>query len=297
MTHHSKQLACAKSPANGQGLPVPPIVAPGSAAPDAEVPAGRESHEASILQALRRCWMPACFFGLLAAVLAASVTWFAWPAPYATAALLHIPPRPGTYGEDLQQHARTQLALLRSRGVIEQALQRPEVANLSLLRGVPDPIALIEKHVQVDANRGPEILVIGMSGDQPAELPVIVNAMVAIFVEESQRREATTHQAKLKQLQKQKADYERLLREKRATLQALEERYGAQAVQTTAQRREQEILELIWAGFKNKEIGQRLKISVKTVEAHRANMMKKMRVSNTAQLLKTAIQGGILKIR
>ena len=61
--------------------------------------------------------------------------------------------------------------------------------------------------------------------------------------------------------------------------------------------REQEILELIWAGFKNKEVGQRLKISVKTVEAHRANMMKKLRVSNTAQLLKTAIQSGALKIR
>ena len=61
--------------------------------------------------------------------------------------------------------------------------------------------------------------------------------------------------------------------------------------------REQEILELIWAGFKNKEIGQRLKISVKTVEAHRANMMKKMRVSNTAQLLKTAIHGSMIKIR
>jgi DNA-binding NarL/FixJ family response regulator len=61
--------------------------------------------------------------------------------------------------------------------------------------------------------------------------------------------------------------------------------------------REQEILELIWAGFKNKEIGHRLKISVKTVEAHRANMMKKMRVSNTAQLLKTAIQGNMIRIR
>ena len=33
------------------------------------------------------------------------------------------------------------------------------------------------------------------------------------------------------------------------------------------------------------------------VEAHRANMMKKMRVSNTAQLLKTAIQDGTIKIR
>jgi DNA-binding NarL/FixJ family response regulator len=61
--------------------------------------------------------------------------------------------------------------------------------------------------------------------------------------------------------------------------------------------REQEILHLIWSGFKNKEMGQRLKISVKTVEAHRANMMKKMRVSNTAQLLRTSIQGSMISIR
>lgn len=61
--------------------------------------------------------------------------------------------------------------------------------------------------------------------------------------------------------------------------------------------REQEILQLIWSGLKNKEIGQRLKISVKTVEAHRANMMKKIRVSNTAQLLKAAIQEGMIQIR
>ncbi len=61
--------------------------------------------------------------------------------------------------------------------------------------------------------------------------------------------------------------------------------------------REHEILQLIWTGLKNKEIGQRLKISVNTVEAHRANMMKKVRVSNTAQLLKAAIQGGMIKLR
>ncbi len=61
--------------------------------------------------------------------------------------------------------------------------------------------------------------------------------------------------------------------------------------------REQEILQLIWTGLKNKEVAQRLKISVKTVEAHRANMMKKIRVSNTAQLLKAAIQEGMIAVR
>ena len=61
--------------------------------------------------------------------------------------------------------------------------------------------------------------------------------------------------------------------------------------------REQEILQLIWTGLKNREIAQRLKIRVKTVEAHRATMMKKVRVSNTAQLLKAAIQDGMIQIR
>ena len=61
--------------------------------------------------------------------------------------------------------------------------------------------------------------------------------------------------------------------------------------------REQEILQLIWSGLKNKEIALRLKISVKTVEAHRANMMKKVRVSNAAQLLNAAIQEGLIQVR
>lgn len=61
--------------------------------------------------------------------------------------------------------------------------------------------------------------------------------------------------------------------------------------------REQEILQLIWSGLKNKEIAERLDISVKTVEAHRANMMKKVRVSNAAQLLNAAIQEGLIQIR
>jgi DNA-binding NarL/FixJ family response regulator len=60
--------------------------------------------------------------------------------------------------------------------------------------------------------------------------------------------------------------------------------------------REQQILELIWAGFQNKEIGQRLKISVKTVEVHRTSMMKKMRVRNVAELLRVAINSAMIQV-
>lgn len=60
--------------------------------------------------------------------------------------------------------------------------------------------------------------------------------------------------------------------------------------------REQQVLELIWLGLKSREIAGRLKISIKTVEAHRATVMKKVRVSNTARLLKAAIQDRLIPI-
>lgn len=61
--------------------------------------------------------------------------------------------------------------------------------------------------------------------------------------------------------------------------------------------REQEILSLIWEGFKNREIAEQLKISVKTVETHRAAIMKKLRVSNAAQLLRAAIDNSLIRSR
>jgi len=61
--------------------------------------------------------------------------------------------------------------------------------------------------------------------------------------------------------------------------------------------RETEVLDLIWGGQKNRDISAHMHISTKTVEAHRSNMMKKLRVSNTAQLLKSAIEEGFIHIR
>jgi DNA-binding NarL/FixJ family response regulator len=60
--------------------------------------------------------------------------------------------------------------------------------------------------------------------------------------------------------------------------------------------REQQVLQLIWKGLMNREIASRLNIAVKTVESHRAMMMKKVRVTNTAQLLKTAIEQDLVSV-
>lgn len=56
--------------------------------------------------------------------------------------------------------------------------------------------------------------------------------------------------------------------------------------------REREILHLIAAGKSSKEIAEIFFISVHTVERHRANIMEKLHLKNTADLVKYAIQKG-----
>lgn len=53
--------------------------------------------------------------------------------------------------------------------------------------------------------------------------------------------------------------------------------------------REQQVLERIVAGRLNKQIAGDLNISIKTVEAHRANIMEKLEVTTVADLMKIAL--------
>lgn len=58
--------------------------------------------------------------------------------------------------------------------------------------------------------------------------------------------------------------------------------------------REREILKLIGEGHKNKEIADYLCISVKTVEKHRANIMKKLDLHSASALTSYAIKKGLV---
>ena len=60
-------------------------------------------------------------------------------------------------------------------------------------------------------------------------------------------------------------------------------------------KREREILELIALGQSSKEIGAKLFIAERTVETHRKNMIKKINVKNTAELITYAMSLGIVK--
>ena len=66
----------------------------------------------------------------------------------------------------------------------------------------------------------------------------------------------------------------------------------ATSVQITA--RERQVLELMANGYSNQAIGVKLSISVKTVEAHRARLFKKLGASNVADAVLLAIRVGLV---
>jgi DNA-binding NarL/FixJ family response regulator len=58
--------------------------------------------------------------------------------------------------------------------------------------------------------------------------------------------------------------------------------------------RQRDILRLVSVGHTNREIANMLQISVRTVEVHRFNLMRRLNVRNVAQLLRRALQLGLL---
>jgi len=59
--------------------------------------------------------------------------------------------------------------------------------------------------------------------------------------------------------------------------------------------REREILQLLAEGHSNKEIAKLLNLSVKTVETHRTNLMKKLGLHSLAELVRYAIRNGLVQ--
>jgi two-component system, NarL family, response regulator NreC len=79
-----------------------------------------------------------------------------------------------------------------------------------------------------------------------------------------------------------------------AKLVAAEADDRARVEEDPLSEREHEILRLLALGHTNQEIAGELYLSVRTVETHRAHIMQKLRISTRAELVRYALERGML---
>jgi polysaccharide biosynthesis transport protein len=168
---------------------------------------------AGLLKGLRRRWLLAFSLGFVCATGGAAAAWYYLPPGKSTAqALLHVDSAPKSLVfQDHQARAafqiyqKTQIALVKTRLVLNAALRNEDVAKLSKIRelearGGDQALEWLERELQVDFSIGPEILRIAMTGDQPEDLKVIVDAVKDAYLKEIPEKEKKSQKERLEQI-------------------------------------------------------------------------------------------------
>ncbi len=186
-----------------------------------------------LLKALQRRWLIAGSLGLTLAAVVGSGAFFFMPPPKHThtgRTLLHVPPQRGVIfkhgGGDLPNHQRTQLAMLKSRLVLNSALRDPKVAKLSMVQQQIEPVEWLEKEIEADFSVAPEILRVSMKGDKPDQLIVLVDAIAQAFRREIVDNEKNQRRERLNTLRELREKYEGDLRERQKAQREIEQNAG-----------------------------------------------------------------------
>jgi hypothetical protein len=88
---------------------------------------------------------------------------------------------------------------------LSRALSSPDVARLNWLKTKSDPLAPLEKEIQIDFSESPDFIGFALAGDDPRELTVLVTAVKDAYVHEildAKRREQEELLVKLQQVKK-----------------------------------------------------------------------------------------------
>jgi len=149
-------------------------------------------------------------------------------------------------------------------GVLIVDVRMPGMSGLELqeeliARKAPLPIVFITGH-----------------GDVPMAVSTIKKGAVDVLEKPFNESDLRNIVARMLEQAAQRASQAQALRSQQAMLSRLTSR-------------EQQVLERIVAGRLNKQIAGDLNISIKTVEAHRANIMEKLEVTTVADLMKIAL--------
>jgi hypothetical protein len=133
---------------------------------------------------------------------------------------------PGEDKEALAEYRSTQAALVKSRLVLNAALRNPKVAALTILRDLSEPIEWLEDHLQVDFQPAPAIMRIGLSGKDPKEMCVLVDAVTQAYLDEIVQKENKIRRERHEQLREIANNFEKKIKDVRNSLRRLQEDIG-----------------------------------------------------------------------
>jgi capsular exopolysaccharide synthesis family protein len=194
----------------------------------AGVPSGTTFSFGSFVRALRRRWLLALTLGLLLGSAGAVLAWWLRPPQYTAYALLRVAsaeqaiiPNGSNNSDEAQQYRRTQVALLKSHLVIQEALRRPKAPKTQLALSQPDPVAWLEKEIQADILQGTELIKVSLTGLTKEDLADIVNDVKDAYLDKIITEERTQKLTQLNEVERICTEAETNIYTQRTTLKRL----------------------------------------------------------------------------
>jgi capsular exopolysaccharide synthesis family protein len=143
----------------------------------------------SLLHALRRQWPLAMGVGMALSAALAVAVWIFMPITYETRALFLVKRTPDkildnrTYPDpnEYDTFRRTQQTRLKSDPVLLSALREKGVAQLPIVLAESDPVRWLEEEVVTSYPGDGEVLSVGMRGEHPDQMVVVLKALTKAF--------------------------------------------------------------------------------------------------------------------
>jgi succinoglycan biosynthesis transport protein ExoP len=192
---------------------------------------------ATLLRAVRRYSIVVAAFVVLAAV-AGGLTYWLVPLPKMTASTTyHIhatPPAILNAGAgvniDFHVYKQQQMAILKSRQVINRALSAPTVADLPMLAPdltQGDPITYLASKIDIGFPNGPEYMRVSMEGNDGDQMVAILKALNESYMTLAVDKDKSRRLSRLNQLKVLQDQYTEELRQNRASVRKVMESVGS----------------------------------------------------------------------
>ncbi len=261
--------------------------------PPPNQPAGPDA--ATLFTSFKRRWLLAVSLGTVLAAAAAVGAWFLLEPKFTATAWLRVATPtgiiqgPSDNRNEYGTYQRTQAARVKHPSVLNDALKRPEIKRLNLLKQQPDQILFLTDEIKVELQEGSELIKVSMSARDPAELIPLVNAVAQEWLNDGTSKEQSQQAGNITKVEDAYNQAREELRQKYNRLGELASRAGTKDSQVLSDK--QRALILTFTEVKK----QHLEMAFKLMNARQKLALHKARVKalQAAPVPETALEEAV----